>query len=821
MKNNKKKVYAYLHTHWDREWYREYEEFRLRLVEVFDDVLDKLDSKEFDTFYFDGQTCALEDYFQTRIENKEKIKQYIKEKRLFIGPYYCSTDSFLVDAESLIKNLQIGLEYSKEFGCEDFIAYHADTFGHSAHIPQIVKYFKIPNAVFWRGLGELESEFLFNGLKSTYLIEGYFHDYFSANTDYEKKAEFLKRTLDRIAKYSSDNILLPIGADHLSSPDNIKEQVQEVNKLLEDYEIVLSTPFEYFKKVENNYKKNITHEFRDTARNFILPGVLSSRLDLKQQNSKLQHELARKTQPFQAISSFLYKTKSFQKEIDYTHKLLIKNHPHDSIYGCGIDNIHEENKLRFKKVSEASHAILTSVKRDLYTNNSLSVLNLSNFVLNGALKISTDKKLDKKYNAQLISETKGFPFTRLYRTNEIPITEDYTDLFEYLIDLKDINALSTKNISENDINKISTLKITDSSIENDKIKLSVKNNKIEITDKILDKKYSDFLEIIDRADVGDSYNFGALQGDTPLKAEIVKTKIKEQGHIRSILEIDFGIEIPSYSENKTHNGRSKKLKKHKIKMFAILENQNSYLEFKLDWENKSKDHILQVRLNMEEPIRQTISDDLAGYIKRDFDPDYDIYKLLPAPRGIELKHNTAPMQKCLISQGAGLITEGLPEYEVYKNELRLTILRSTGTISNPKNPTRGTPAGPPLPTPDLQMLGKNEARFAISFKKDMKDLEKDVEKFYETSVILEANLNDCKFFESGNKNILVSTIKTNNNNDLLVRFINKSDKEQPLKFKSYLNNKGIFFTDAMEQITEKYSDKNIGANEFVTVLIQS
>ena len=27
----KKKVIAYLHTHWDREWYREFEVFRLRL----------------------------------------------------------------------------------------------------------------------------------------------------------------------------------------------------------------------------------------------------------------------------------------------------------------------------------------------------------------------------------------------------------------------------------------------------------------------------------------------------------------------------------------------------------------------------------------------------------------------------------------------------------------------------------------------------------------------------------------------------------------------------------------------------------------------
>ena len=38
-----KKVFAYAHTHWDREWYRTFEDFRVRLVEVFDGVLKKLE----------------------------------------------------------------------------------------------------------------------------------------------------------------------------------------------------------------------------------------------------------------------------------------------------------------------------------------------------------------------------------------------------------------------------------------------------------------------------------------------------------------------------------------------------------------------------------------------------------------------------------------------------------------------------------------------------------------------------------------------------------------------------------------------------------
>ena len=61
----------------------------------------------------------------------------------------------------------------------------------------------------------------------------------------------------------------------------------------------------------------------------------------------------------------------------------------------------------------------------------------------------------------------------------------------------------------------------------------------------------------------------------------------------------------------------------------------------------------------------------------------------------------------------GIVTKGLTEYEVYKNTLSITLLRSTGIISNPKNPSRSTPAGPPIEVPEAQQLGRNQVEFAI------------------------------------------------------------------------------------------------------------
>ena len=88
----KKQVIAYLHTHWDREWYREFEIFRMRLLRVFDNILGLLDNNRIPCFYFDGQTSALEDYLEMRPEKLELVKELIFKKKLYIGPFYCLID---------------------------------------------------------------------------------------------------------------------------------------------------------------------------------------------------------------------------------------------------------------------------------------------------------------------------------------------------------------------------------------------------------------------------------------------------------------------------------------------------------------------------------------------------------------------------------------------------------------------------------------------------------------------------------------------------------------------------------------------------------
>lgn len=668
----KKKVIAYLHTHWDREWYREYEVFRLRLLKVFDNVLELLQNNKIPSFYFDGQVSALLDYLEIRPEKENIVRQLIADKKLFIGPCYTLVDEFLTDKTAFEKNLEIGLKISQDFGCNDFIGYLADTFGHSKNIPLIFKEFGIDKCMVWRGCGDIPSEFIFNGINTVNLIRGYFMDIFSAQMTIEQKAEWLKGNLDKIAEKSGDVLLLPIGADHLGIEKDIAEQIIKVNELLENYEIILSSPFEYFELVKDNFKQfEHNDELRDNSKTFILPGCYSARTKIKQYNTECTYWLEQADKLQKKYGS------KYNSVIEYTYKLLLKNQAHDGICGCSTDLVHRENITRYEKILQITKTIIEELK--------LSDEKILKQVQNDGFEFESTEILD---GYEIISKKSGFDNKILYDTQKIPITEDYTTIY----------TLKKKPENITDI-KLSIINKLDCKIP-PPLKRSHSLYKSEATLAMTQGEKTVEIEFVRFIDDGDTYNYGPLADDKGEKAEIYEIT-SSSGH--DIIKTSFFDIKVTYGEN--------------------------LVNFNIEWDNKLKNKLWQVKFNLPEPITKTFSEDMNLIIERTFDPHYNMRAHLPKVRGIETKTNFAPMQRYVGSQGLGIITKGLTEYEVKENSLLITLLRSTGVISNPKNPARSTPAGPPLEVPDAQQLGYNKAEFSIGFF-EPEDYKKYVDEVY-------------------------------------------------------------------------------------------
>ncbi len=774
-----KQIIAYLHTHWDREWYREFDAFRFRLIEVVDEIIDKLEKKEIPYFYMDGQTALLEDYLELRSEKTETVKNLIRSHKLDVGPFYCSADSFLVSGELYLRNLFLGIKQARNFSEKRFIGYVADSFGHSEKLPYVLKSFGIDKAILWRGLGNQRADLTWNGIDTTYLIQGYFQDYLCANIPFKQKTKGIKNYLDKISEKSADAVLLPIGGDHLGLPLKPVEQIKKLNSVLENYSLTLSSPFDYFEKIKK--RKSVKGEFLDNSLNFILQGVYSSRLDIKYHNALLSWKLSRIAEPLQTIAGFYFNSRNMQSECDYTYKQLIKNHAHDSIYGCSTDKTSQDILNRYKRVATMCEEIEETAKNNLLGED-LSLFNLSNFEYSGIVSIITEKKLPKWLNAVRITTKKDFPKNLIYNTKYVPVTEDFEKINTYLIDVKNLPPFSLNKLTPKNINNKNYLKVKDNSVENDYIKVQIKNSKITVTDKVSKKSFDNFISFSDVADIGDSYNFGALKNDKPKKGKLVLYKVNNKGLWGEIV-LRYKIDIPLKSSEK---GRSKSFDNCLITLTMKLYNQSKNLEFSVKWKNKSENHLLCLGINLPEKIKSTLNEDLFGTVERKFNPDFNVYSEIPAKRGQEIKLNTSPIQRFVSSQGVTIITKGLTEYEVSKNTLSLTLLRSTGIISNPYNPTRGTPAGPPILTPDLQMLGENEREFAVCFTDTPSEMFKFSEEFYNSVVSTFSSEKSQTFFEFDNKNILVYAIKRSGKG-LALRLVNTLNKGQSVKIKTGFN----------------------------------
>ena len=669
----KKRVIAYLHTHWDREWYREFEVFRLRLLRVFDNVLEMLENNEIPSFYFDGQVVALLDYLEIRPEKEQIIRKLIGEKKLFIGPFYCLVDEFLTDKICFEKNLEIGLKIARGFGCEDFVGYLADTFGHSQNVPKILSKFGIDKCVVWRGCPDIiPAEFKFNGVNTVNLIRGYFTD--------NLNPEFLKKNLDLIAEKSGDVLLLPIGADHRGIDKDINQKIAVVNEALVDYEIILGSIFDYFSAVKDRFDTATVwnDELRNNEKTFILEGSYSARTRIKQLNTKASYKL------HFADSLRKYFNENYDNVIEYAYKLLLQNQAHDGICGCSTDDVHKENEIRCKKVIQIADTIIEELRQ-----NHSGLVNFTDY--KGVIEHDSLSP-----ESQVVRERKGFETHLLHDTLRIPVTEDYTTIYTNI-----------KEIKESD----DVLCILDTEIGNSHLTMKIEQGEFNLY--AGSKKYENFIEFIRTRDVGDTYNHGFLADDKPERAFIKSYDISFEGDLRVGLRVSTTF----------------------FDILITLNKNSQLLNFKIDWNNTFNNTLWQVKINMPEPVYETFSEDMNEIIRRKFNPDSDVRKNLPQTKGLEAKTNFAPMGRFVWTQGVGIITQGLTEYEIKGNSLNITILRSIGMISNPQNPNRTTPAGPPVEVPDAQQLGENTAEFSIGIF-PLEKIKTMIDEIYQQVIIL-------------------------------------------------------------------------------------
>ena len=392
-----KQLFVISHTHWDREWYSTFQEYRFRLVRLIDKLLDIMENDPaYAYFHFDGQTIMIEDYLQIRPQNEARLYKLIREGRIVIGPWYVMPEEWLCSGESLVANLNRGFDISESIGAKPLMCgYVVDLFGHNPQFPQILRGFGIDNAVLFRGIADYPKN-LFNweaadgSAVTVSRMDGnrcYSNFYFALRYPFEDREfdidEMHKRLDELIGRMDKEKLcdiyLLMEGCDHVEAEPMLPDLLEQLEEKYDDVKIRLASFEQYMKAIRlaNPELETVSGPLYNVGRahllhNIVLKNVLSSMVENKQANDRCETKLSRIVEPMDAFLRFISEngdlpanpneTEGREDFIKHAWTYLLKNHPHDSICGCSIPDVHADCDYRFRQSAYIADTLTKNMK---------------------------------------------------------------------------------------------------------------------------------------------------------------------------------------------------------------------------------------------------------------------------------------------------------------------------------------------------------------------------------------------------------------------------------------------------------------------------
>lgn len=387
------KLFITPHFHFDVAWIKTYEEY---LDLAFNNILDvmHLIEKNPEYRFCLDQVALIEPFLKRNCELIKTFRKMVKNGKIeIVCGMYTMPDVNIPSGEFLIRQFYFGKRFFKnEFGVDVKCGWIIDSFGHPNQLPQILKKAGIKYYVFGRGAPKdlNKTEFLWEGLDGTrilthWMIGTYIVGWIPSPTGnilrkiamelpfitrailhaqstrwlpvpIEKGVEKILAVFLFLKMFAStNNILIPNGADFTPPQRELIEVVEKISRENKNLEVVISTPSEFFESIEKMNKELpiVQGEF-----NPVFQGVYSSRISLKIKN-RIAENLLLTAEKFAALSSLL----GFhypEHELEEITKYILFNHFHDIICGCCTDEVYVNAMNRFNKAIEKSKQVLTA-----------------------------------------------------------------------------------------------------------------------------------------------------------------------------------------------------------------------------------------------------------------------------------------------------------------------------------------------------------------------------------------------------------------------------------------------------------------------------
>ena len=769
-------------THWDREWWEPFQHYRFRLVDVIDRLLDLLErDRAFKAFHLDGQTVLLEDYLEIKPENRGRLEKLIRAGRIQIGPWYVMPDEFLPSGESLVRNLLRGHQLAAEFGPPMKVGYVCDIFGHNSQLPQILRGFGIETAVIWRGTNASTHPGLFRWqaadgsevLTFAFGRDGYGLYFWNARHpatadgrfNADQAAQSLTRLLDEERQRVPGTVLLIYdGMDHAGAEPQTARVIAQAGRTT-DVRITHSTLERFFADVARQKLalKAFRGELRQPAekRDGLLPGVLSSRMYLKQYNARCENRLLHWAEPLSALAHLLgepHPAGFLRRAWTY----LLRNHPHDSICGCSIDQVHQDMLYRFDqcrliadRVARMSLRAVTDridlPRLDGPEDQTVTIFNPTARPIDGvvALPLLFDRKTEKRFRNWFgwektiglrLYDAAGQELVcqRLDEIKQVPLKEYdrlagfQGDIYEQVrvaahlrIPAFGWTTVVCKPCAQRTGSGGSQL-VDDHTMQNEHLRVAINpNGTIDLTDRRTEQLYRGLLLFEDRADFGDGWYHGPPVNDEIFSSHGASADIAviHDGFALTTFRVRVVMNVPArWEHDHAILRRSREPRPLVITSWLTLRADSPVLELRSQVENTVEDHRLRTLFPTGVAADTYVADTAFDIITRNVRLRPDWYELFEPE--VETKPQYSFTAVGDERRGLAVISTGQPESAVRDlpdRPIALTLLRgfkrTAGTPGEPGGQMLGTTshdywihpfAGPP-PVAELLHLGQRLA----------------------------------------------------------------------------------------------------------------
>lgn len=770
-----KKVHVVPHSHWDREWYFTTSRSKVYLMKDLHDVLDTLENDKEFKFMLDAQASLLDDYLKWMPQDEERIKRFVKEKRLVIGPWYTQTDQMVISAESIVRNMYYGMKRCEEFGGYMNVGYVPDSFGQAGNMPQIYQAFGIKDSLFWRGVSDdmvKHTDYMWQGDDGSevFVTQIPFGYYIGGNIPEEepKSEEFWQSECFNKAglRSSTDSIYFPNGFDQAPVRKNLGKILADRRKSDPENEYKISTVEEYIAEVksQNPSLETVYGELLIAKHMRIHKSIFSSRSDLKVLNTQVQNYVTNVLEPILVMAVQL--GHEYPKEtVKEIWKLLFENAAHDSIGSCIADTANEDVYVRYKQARDIAISLVELYARMISTSlqdkegkitwtlfNTLPLerketIEFKTYIPNGEFSIIDVNGNNVPYTILEKRDLTDYVLSQTIRLNpskEIYIPEKVYEA-TLVISKEDILSFGYEQcqlvFGTDGHEKVDTR----DALENEYYHISInEDGSFDVVEKATNTVYKNQGILVENGDDGDSFNYSPPRNDLEVYSNAFKPVINIFGSsLIQKAEIQFNMQIP-----KDLDQRAKGIKDTELPVTLIvgLRKHSKIIDVTVKVDNHGLSHRLCILFDAQMATKFNIADQQFGSIQRPngYEKEMELY-INSANKNESIKVSN-PLEPANWQQSAtswqeppiaiepcqsyvaltqedrtvGVIPQGVREYEIVgdnKGIIRLTLFRTYGFMGKENLLYRpGRASGERIiETPDAQLLKPMEFSCGVAY----------------------------------------------------------------------------------------------------------